>query len=377
MIVGLGGEPEHAETFRRWAGSLVDHASGRLGIPQERILYLLEDPQQDPKRAHRARRPRTRSRERASAALGAAAKDDVVFIVLIGHGTSDGKVAKFNLPGPDMTAADFAAILKGFGTKNIVFVNIASSSGPFIEALAGAGPRRRDRDPQWRRAVRHAVRRLLHRRARQRRRRCRQEPAGLGARGVQRGKERRRPRLPAARRHADRTRACSRTAATAKAAWIRRSTARTAASPPMLSLGAPSRGAGAAGRSEAAAALRRAARARAAGRSAEAAEGEHAAGAVRRRAREGADRPGPQEPGDPGASKGRANEEDVSSALLVVVGHRRRRRRGGLCPGRASVASRAAAELRLGQHRLRRPAGVRPPALCHRLRRFRPPRRRP
>jgi hypothetical protein len=24
VIVGLGGEPEHAETFRRWAGSLVD-----------------------------------------------------------------------------------------------------------------------------------------------------------------------------------------------------------------------------------------------------------------------------------------------------------------------------------------------------------------
>ena len=33
VIVGLGGEPEHAETFRRWAASLVDHAGGRLGIP--------------------------------------------------------------------------------------------------------------------------------------------------------------------------------------------------------------------------------------------------------------------------------------------------------------------------------------------------------
>ena len=61
---------------------------------------------------------------------------DVVFIVLIGHGTFDGKVARFNLPGPDMTAADFAAALKPFATKNIVFVNTSSASGPFVAALA-------------------------------------------------------------------------------------------------------------------------------------------------------------------------------------------------------------------------------------------------
>ena len=138
VIVGLGGEPEHAETFRRWAASLVDHAGGRLGIPGERILYLAEDPQQD---ATRATAKATKAEiEKRLPALGAAAKpDDVVFIVLIGHGTSDGKVAKFNLPGPDMTAADFGAILKRFGTKHVVFVNSSSASGPFIEALAAPG----------------------------------------------------------------------------------------------------------------------------------------------------------------------------------------------------------------------------------------------
>lgn len=136
VIVGLGGEPEHAETFRRWAGSLVDHASGPLGIPRDRILYLLDDPQQDAKRT-----PGKSTKEAVSkglAAMGAAAApDDVVFITLIGHGTWDGKVAKFNLPGPDMTAAEFASVLTGFRTKNIVFVNTASASGPFVEALSG------------------------------------------------------------------------------------------------------------------------------------------------------------------------------------------------------------------------------------------------
>ena len=138
VIVGLGGEPEHAETFRRWAASLVDHASGRLKIPRERILYLAEDPQQDPQRAT-ARATKAEIQKRLPA-LGAAAKpEDVVFVVLIGHGTSDGKVSKFNLPGPDMTAADFSAALGGFGTKNVVFVNTASASGPFIQALAAPG----------------------------------------------------------------------------------------------------------------------------------------------------------------------------------------------------------------------------------------------
>jgi hypothetical protein len=136
VIVGLGGEPEHAETFRRWAGSLVDHATGPLGIPRERILYLAEDPAQDDTRA--TGKATKEAVVKGLSAIGAAAKpDDVVFVVLIGHGTWDGKVAKFNLPGPDMMAADFAAILKKSGTKNIVFVNTASASGPFVEALAG------------------------------------------------------------------------------------------------------------------------------------------------------------------------------------------------------------------------------------------------
>jgi hypothetical protein len=137
VIVGLGGEPEHAETFRRWAGSLVDHATGPLGIPRSRVLYLLDEPEQDAKRT--PGKSTKAEIEKGLAAMGEAAKaEDVVLILLIGHGTFDGKVAKFNLPGPDMTAVEFVPILKRFGTKNIVFVNTASASGPFVEALAGS-----------------------------------------------------------------------------------------------------------------------------------------------------------------------------------------------------------------------------------------------
>jgi len=137
VVVGLAGDPEHAELFRRWAGTLVDHAAGPLGIPKDRIVYLLDSQEQD----KRATGPSTK--ESIDKALGtlatSAGEDDVVFIVLIGHGSFDGKVAKFNLRGPDMTPADFAVLLKRFTSKKIVFVNTASASGPFIETLAGPG----------------------------------------------------------------------------------------------------------------------------------------------------------------------------------------------------------------------------------------------
>jgi Peptidase C13 family len=134
IIVGLAGEPEHAEAFQRWATTLAD-ASARLGVKQ--MIYLAEKPDVDPKRV--TGRSTKDEVVKAFDKLAAAAEDDVVFVVLIGHGTFDGRVAKFNLPGPDLTPADFEPLLKKTRSRHLVFVNTASSSGPFIEALAGPG----------------------------------------------------------------------------------------------------------------------------------------------------------------------------------------------------------------------------------------------
>jgi len=61
-----------------------------------------------------------------------------VFVVLIGHGSYDGRSAKFNMPGPDMAGADFNALLAKLPTKQVVFVNTTSASGPFVADLSGA-----------------------------------------------------------------------------------------------------------------------------------------------------------------------------------------------------------------------------------------------
>jgi hypothetical protein len=59
--------------------------------------------------------------------------------LLIGHGQWDGRAAKFNMPGPDMGPEEFEPLLKKIRSRQIVLVNTASSSGPFLEALSSPG----------------------------------------------------------------------------------------------------------------------------------------------------------------------------------------------------------------------------------------------
>lgn len=56
--------------------------------------------------------------------------------MLIGHGSHDGAASRLNLPGPDLTAADYARLL-GAIRAPVAFVNAASASGDFIAALKG------------------------------------------------------------------------------------------------------------------------------------------------------------------------------------------------------------------------------------------------
>ena len=63
-------------------------------------------------------------------------RDDLLLIVLIGHGTFDGVDAKFNLVGADLESAQWAELLAGLPGR-VVVVNTSSASFPFIERLTG------------------------------------------------------------------------------------------------------------------------------------------------------------------------------------------------------------------------------------------------
>ena len=141
IVVGLAGDPESAKetgkTFHKWGNDLAA-ASEKLGVPQERLVYLVDQPLEgDARVTGRA------TRDDVVKALDGIAKkataEDVVFVVLIGHGSDDGRNPKFNLPGPDIAATEIDAQLKKMPTKQIVLVNTASASGPFVEPLSAPG----------------------------------------------------------------------------------------------------------------------------------------------------------------------------------------------------------------------------------------------
>lgn len=136
VIVGVGGSDEHTKRFHGYGSSIVA-ASIEGGLAKEQITYLADRPELDPLAAGRSNRENV---TKAFTELAAkAGPDDEIFVVLIGHGSFDGKVGAFNLAGPDLSAADYAGLLNRFKTQHIVFVNTASSSGAFQSALAGPG----------------------------------------------------------------------------------------------------------------------------------------------------------------------------------------------------------------------------------------------
>ena len=137
VITGVSGDEEHAKKFNGWAIKLIDAAKTKDGVPDANIVYLAEKTEIDPRVRARSTRENV---EKAVADVAAASHpNDEIVIVLIGHGSFDGRVAAFNLPGPDLTAADWAALLGKLAAEHVTFVNTSSSSGPFQAALAGPG----------------------------------------------------------------------------------------------------------------------------------------------------------------------------------------------------------------------------------------------
>lgn len=61
-----------------------------------------------------------------------------LWLVLIGHGTFDGREAKFNAEGPDFDAKQLAGWLAPH-QQEVVVINTTSASGGFLRPLAGKG----------------------------------------------------------------------------------------------------------------------------------------------------------------------------------------------------------------------------------------------
>lgn len=134
IVTGLSGDKEHRARFDAVAAMLADSARAKWGVSDSNLVMLGEDV--TPR--YRARSTREEVQQAILRLSKRMQPGDIFFVFLNGHGAGEGAMSRVNLPGPDPTAADFAAWLSPLTRQRIVFVNAASGSGDFGPVLAGA-----------------------------------------------------------------------------------------------------------------------------------------------------------------------------------------------------------------------------------------------
>ena len=118
-LAGLGGEKEYEQRFAGMARDIDKILAGSGGENRVHTLAGADA-----------------TKEKVSALLGdiarAASQNDEFVLILIGHGSFDGQEYKFNIPGPDLSAAELAALCDRIAASRQLIVNTTSSSGGSI-----------------------------------------------------------------------------------------------------------------------------------------------------------------------------------------------------------------------------------------------------
>jgi hypothetical protein len=133
IVSGATGGDEYAAQYAAWTDTLEQVLVQRMRFEPGGITILSEtDKPESASTADNVRKAIAAVRQRMG-------RDDLLLVFLAGHGTFDGVDAKFNLVGPDLESAEWAALLKPL-PGYVVVVNTTAGSFPFIERLSG--PRR-------------------------------------------------------------------------------------------------------------------------------------------------------------------------------------------------------------------------------------------
>jgi hypothetical protein len=134
IIQGAGGDGAYAKQFVKWTTELRGALIERFGFAEDRVKLLIEKPgsTEAPATAEEVKRLFVTLRSELQ-------KDNTLFLFLIGHGSFDGKEAKFNLVGPDLSAVEYNSLLSSLPTRRLVVLNMSSASGEFIKPLSAKG----------------------------------------------------------------------------------------------------------------------------------------------------------------------------------------------------------------------------------------------
>ena len=114
VITGVGGDEEHATQFHKWATAIVDAAKKRRRARRQHHLSRREARAATRRASAAARRARTSTKAFADLAARAQAERRGLRRCSSATAASTARQAAFNLPGPDLTAADYAQLLDKF-----------------------------------------------------------------------------------------------------------------------------------------------------------------------------------------------------------------------------------------------------------------------
>lgn len=121
IVVGASGLEEYESQFARWAARWKEFAT-KKGAQLTLIGETVDARHTD---LELLKRELARQTESVTA----------TWVILIGHGTFDGKTARFNLRGPDLTAEDLNESCETI-QHPLAMINCFSSSGAFLNVLS-------------------------------------------------------------------------------------------------------------------------------------------------------------------------------------------------------------------------------------------------
>lgn len=132
VLSGATGGPKYAEDMAKWRAALQTALVNRYGFTADNVKVLVDETVKTGVQgtAENVRKVLAEAKKQLT-------REDVLLIVLLGHGTFDGDSAKFNLVGPDLTAADWAGLVNGIMGR-LVVINTTEASFPFLERLSAA-----------------------------------------------------------------------------------------------------------------------------------------------------------------------------------------------------------------------------------------------
>jgi hypothetical protein len=133
VVIGAAGDPEFLDVFTQSAERWAD--AGAKAHAQTVVIG------RKPAEAGASANPTEKEQLRAALEAQSRTGRSPLWLVFIGHGTFDGREAKINLRGPDVSQNELFDWLKPF-SRPVAVIDCTSASAPFLTKLSVKGANR-------------------------------------------------------------------------------------------------------------------------------------------------------------------------------------------------------------------------------------------